>query len=173
MSAAAASLSIIRTPTLRLALPLVDDFGYLARRMRPDEIEQFLAVTGATDYHSDTAARVFAAIPGHAYAIVGADNRPVMAGGFEPIRPGVYEVWGAGTIEGWEKHWRAITLICNRLIRDLLAGPAHRVQTCALASRTQAHEWYERGLRMKPEGRHPGFFADGQAGISYARTRST
>jgi len=171
MTAAAANLSIVRAPKVRLARPILDDFCFLARRMRPDEIAQYLAMTGADEFDSDAAARAMAASRGATFVGVDAANKPIMAGGFEPLRPGVFELWAVGTTEGWEKHWRTITLTCNRLIRDTFAGGAHRVQIVALASRTQAHDWYERGLKLRREGEHPGFFADGQAGITFARVK--
>ena len=171
MSAAAANLSIVHKPKVRLAVPILDDYCYLARRMRPDEIAQFLAMTGASSFDSDAAARAMAASQGATFVGVDRDNVPIMAGGLEPLRPGVFELWAVGTLAGWEAHWRAITLGCNRIIRDAFARGAHRVQITALASRTQAHEWYERGLKLRREAEHPGFFADGQTGITFARVK--
>lgn len=171
MNAASLPLQAVPTPKLRLAVPILEDFGPIARHMRPDEIAQFIALAGLESYHSDTAARAFANTQGPSYVLLDDQKRPVAAGGFDPIRPGVFEAWGIGTLDGWAKHWRGMTFAANRVMRDLFAQGAHRIQTVALASRTGAHEWYERGLRMQREGVHPGFFADGQTGISFARVK--
>lgn len=157
-------------PGCRLSLPTLRDFAWVAERMRPDEIEQWTAKTGAP-YSADGCARAMAAAAGPVFALIDPAGYPIAVGGFDPLRPGVYELWAAGTVEGWERHWRAITLNCARLIRRLFADGAHRVQTVALDSRTRAHEWYERGLGLRREGEHPGWFANGATGITYARTR--
>lgn len=155
---------------VRLATPIVGDFVYLAQNMRDDEIAQWLALTGAADYNPDLCARGFLALTGPAFVLVGPDNLPVVAGGFEPIRPGVYQTWMAGTTAGWAKHWKAITRHSRRLVDGMLRdGVAQRVQTYALASRTAAHTWYERGLGQTFEGVHRSFFADGQDAVCYAR----
>ena len=167
MGADGAAVNVI--PTLRLASPLLEDFVYLAARMRPDEIAQFLAIAGLTDYHADTAARAFANIRGPAYVLVNAQGYPIVAGGFEPLRPGVFEGWQVGTMDGWATHGRAITRVNRRLLNALLADEAHRVQTIALTSRTDAHRYYE-ALGMTCEGVLHKHFTDGQDGLLYART---
>ena len=154
----------------RLSLPTLRDFAWVAERMRPDEIDQWTAKTGAA-YHAEACAMAMANTAGPHFALVDAAGYPVGVGGFDPVRPGVYECWAAGTLEGWDAHWRAITLTCARMMRRLFADGAHRIQTTALSSRTRAHEWYERGLSMHREGEHPGWFADGATGITFARTR--
>lgn len=164
-------LHLVPKPALRIASPVIEDFGYLARRMRPDEVAQWLALTGLPDYNADECARVFAAMRGPSYALIGPDGKPILLGGFEPVRAGVYRAWLLGSMAGWDAHWHAITRICRRLLRDLLAGDAHRVEVYALASREAAHGWYVDGLRMTREGTHPGWFADGQDAVSFAATK--
>lgn len=155
--------------TLRLARPLLEDFAYVAKRMRADEREQFVALSGLAEYDPDVCARVCAAIPGPAWAYVDGDGYPVLLGGFEPIRPGVYEGWHMATEDGWQRYGRQFHRLCIRLMRDLFASGAHRIQTCALVSRTAAHTWYER-IGMAREGVLNGYCADGQAAIMFART---
>lgn len=154
----------------RLTGALLRDFAWVADRMRPDEIDQWLAKTGSPTYSADACARAMANAA-NTFALIDPAGYPVGVGGFEPLRPGVYELWAAGTVDGWDRHWRAITLECARMIRRLFADGAHRVQTVALASRTQAHEWYERGLGLHREAEHPGWFANGATGVTFARTR--
>lgn len=159
-------------PALRVAAPILDDFAHIARRMRPDEIEQFLAFTGESEYRSDVAARALAMMTsGPTYAFVGRDAMPVVVCGFAQERPGVYEAWMAGTLEGWSAHGMGITRLCRRLIDGLLASLAHRVQVTALASRTQAHDWYVRGLGMELEALLRGYAASGADAIVFAKVR--
>lgn len=157
-------------PEIRLGAPIVQDFAYIASRMRPDEIAQYLALTGLHEYVPDVAARALMASPGHSYVMVDRAGLPVLVGGFVPVRRGVFEGWLAGTDEGWATNWRAMTKVCRGLMDDLFANGAHRVETFALASRVQAHEWYERSLKMQREGTLRGYFADGQDAVVFART---
>ncbi len=159
-----------RIPDLRLGIPLVQDFAWIADRMRPDEVQQFLSFSGMHEYVPDIAARSMAMCNGPAFVFVDPQNLPVIVAGFIPLRRGVYEAWMAGTMEGWAKHWRAITKVCRREMDRLLNNGAHRIQICAQAKREKTLEWYERGLLMKREGTHKGFCADGTDAVMFART---
>lgn len=154
---------------ITIVTPLVEDYAYLARIMRDDEKAQFAAMTGADSYVSDIAARAYAATPGPAWAMLGADGRPFFAGGVEPIRPGVYAAWMIGSPEGWELHWHAITRFCRRVLRQAMEQGAHRIEVTTLASRTPARAWYRDFLGMHYEGTHHKATADGQDVVVYAR----
>ena len=156
-------------PQIRLGAPIMQDFAYIAANMRPDEIEQYLALTGLQEYVSDVAARSLVASPGSQFVMVDRLGLPVLVGGFCPVRSGVVEGWLAGTTQGWAEHWRAMTKVCRGLMDDMLANGAHRIETFALASRTQAHEWYERSLFMQREGVLRGYFANGQDAVVFSR----
>lgn len=156
-------------PEIRLGTPIVQDFAYIAAHMRSDEVQQYLALTGLPEYVSDVAARSLIASTGSQFVMVDRGNMPVLVGGFCPVRDGVFEGWLAGTEDGWEHHWRAMTKVCRGLMDDLLASGARRIETFALASRTQAHEWYERSLLMQREGVLRGYFADGQDAVVFSR----
>lgn len=149
---------------MRLAYPLLDDFCWLARNMRPDEKEQFAAFAGM-DYDPDTAARVLSATRGDSWALVGDDGVPVAVGGLEPVSAGTVQAWAMGTLEGWAAHWHAITRASRKLIAR---SGARRVQVMALASRTRAHHWYEKGLGMQREGVLRAY-ASGQDVVMFAR----
>lgn len=155
----------------RLANLIVEDVAYLARRMRADEIAQYLALTGLQEYDPAVAARAFLAIRGPTYTVVGDDDLPVCCGGFEEVMPGVWQPWMVGTMDGWAKHWRFITKTSRRLMDDLFTHGARRIQTFALASRKDACAWYARGLKQEFEGLHRAWFADGQDAVCYARVR--
>lgn len=159
-------------PRITLAAPIVEDFAYLARRMRPDEIAQHVAAHGDDAYCPNAAVKRFLSTPGPCWTFVGEDGLPVAAGGFAPLRRGVYEAWLLGTMERWDSHWYPMTRLFRRMIRDMLReGLAHRVQVTALASRTAAHEWYERGLGMQWEAHLKGYCADGQDAIMFTITK--
>jgi hypothetical protein len=157
---------------LRLVRPTLMDLAYLAVHMRGDEIEQYLALTGADTYDADTAARGFAAIPGVSFALVAPDDLPVCAGGFEQVRPGVWQTWMVGTDDGWARYWRGMTKHTRRVMDALLAADGNRrIQTNALATRRAAHEWYRRGLGMQDEGVWRSFGVHGEDVMCFARVR--
>ncbi len=156
-------------PLLRLARPLLEDFVYVAKRMRADERDQFIAMSGLPRYDADVCARAGANTPGASYAYVDRTGHPVLLGGFEPIRPGVFEGWHMATDDGWQKYGPLFHRLCIRLMNNLFANGAHRIQTCALTSRIQAHAWYER-IGMMNEGVLSGYCTDGQDGVMFART---
>lgn len=158
---------------IAVTTPILEDFAYLARQMRPDEIEQHLAFTGDDEYDANEAALRFATLPGPKFVIT-ADGLPVVAGGFWPVRPGVYEGWQAGTTAGWEQHWRTITKHTRRLNDALLAaGHCHRLQLCALAGRDKTFEWYERSLGYAREAVLTGYCANGRDAVMFVRTKET
>jgi hypothetical protein len=155
-----------------LGHPSALDIAWLCGAMRADEIQQWLALTGRTEYDADLAARGLLALAGPSFCLVDRSGIPFCAGGFEEVRPKVWQTWMVGTEDGWARYWRAITKYSVTLADNLLAdGSAHRIQTYALASRERAHEWYERGLKMQFEATHRRFFADGQDAVCFARVQ--
>lgn len=158
-------------PPVRVSVPQVRDYAYIADRLRPDEREQFVAFTGMDGYNPNVAARAWILTGGLAYTLIDRDDRPFALGWFEQIRPGVWETSGIGTPDGWAQHWYAITRECRRRMAYLFENGAHRIQIVALASRTQAHGWYERGLQMQFEGTLRGFCANGADAVIYARLK--
>ena len=56
-------------------------------------------------------------------------------------------------------------------MQGLFDAGARRLQTGALASRTKAHEWYVRGLKMKPEGVCEGFGLGGEDMATFVRLK--
>ena len=155
----------------RLALPILEDYAYIARRMREDEQEQFCAFAGLDTYNPDVAARAYAATPGPQFVLVDGQGYPAVVAGFEPVRPGVYAAWQSSTADAWAGHWRTITKVTRRTIDRMLATDAHRIELAALATRTAAHEWYERGLGLRPEGVLRAYGANGADAVLFAKTR--
>lgn len=156
---------------LILGVPTALDLCYLATRMRDDERLQFAALTGITRDIAENAGRTYVAARGPLFALYD-DTGAVMAGGFEPVRPGVFEAWAVGTPEAWRRHWREISLCCGRLVRRMLREQAHRIQLLAIPSRTAAHEWYERVLGLASEGIQKAAASDGGDLVMFARVRT-
>lgn len=126
---------------------------YICERMRTDEIEQYVAFSETQEWNPEVAAAAFIAQRGLKFTILGPDGYPAASGGYFPVHAGVMQSWMCGTEDGWRTSWRAITQGCRWLADGLFdGGGTRRLQTIALASRTQAHEWYERGLGMRREG---------------------
>lgn len=150
---------------------LIEELAYLARKMRPDEIEQDLAMTGMTEYDPEQAILKMAAVHGPKFVIL-ADYTPVVAGGFWQVRPGVWEGWQLGTMEGWDKHWWHITRVTRKLNDRMLARPeVHRLQLYGLAGRDKTFEWYERSLGYRREATLSRYCANGADAVLFARIK--
>ncbi len=150
---------------------LIEDLAYLARNMRPDEIAQDLAMTGAAEYDPQQAILKMAAVHGPKFVLL-ADGVPVVAGGFWQVRPGVWEGWQLGTMAGWEKHWRAITRWTRKLNDRMLAYPnVHRLQLYGQAGRDKTFEWYERSLGYRREATLSRYCANGDDAVLFARIK--
>lgn len=143
--------------------------------MREDEIVQYLALTDATEYDFQVAARGFINMPGVKFSLVAVEEGGPFVyciGGFSEVKKGVWQSWMAGTDWGWQHRWRTITKASLWLREKLFEeGLARRVQTTALASRTQALEWYEKSLHLKPEGIWAEYGSNGEDVACYSMTR--
>lgn len=146
---------------------------FLVDNMRADEIEQYIALTGAETYRKDVvvSGMLNMMLTGPAFTVVGADGLPVSAGGYTEVIPGVYNSWMVGTQAGWDKYWRRIT-IGTRWVMDFMFEEmgARRLQTSALVSRDAACWWYQKSLKMVPEGVWVRFGRDGEDVACFART---
>lgn len=156
--------------SLRLARPALEDFAYIAKRMRPCEREQFLAVSGMREYDPDITARALSMARGPTFALVDGKGVPVLLGGFEPKRRGVYEAWLVGTTDGWDKYWRRFTRECGRQVDAMLTMHAHRIEVYALENMVRVHAWYET-IGFAREATLKGYCADGRDAVMYARVR--
>lgn len=145
--------------------------SYLCEHMRKDEIEQYLALTGAKEYDYETAARGFSNMGGMKFTVLGDDNLPAAAGGYEEVSPGVWQSWMVGTQAGWDAQWRSLTKATRWLMAGLFDLGARRLQTNCLSSRTRAIDWYERSLGLQREGTWRQFGSDGQDVACFARVK--
>lgn len=142
---------------------------YLCERMRPDEIEQYVALSGATQYDPEVAARGFMNIGGLKFTVLGTDFLPVASGGYEEVRPGVWLSWMVGSMDGWSTHWRSMTKGARWLMSGLFEMGARRLETRVLCSRTRAIEWYERSLGLVYEGTARKYGKNGEDVACFAR----
>lgn len=156
-----------------LISPTVGDILYIASRMREDEIEQFLAMTGLKEYDPDVMTKAVLGSMGNvSFVLLDNDAVPYCAGGFTQVLPMVWQTWMMGTPIGWEKNWRDITKYSRRMMDNLLkSGQANRIQCYSLRARTNAQLWYKRGLGMKFESHIEKLFADGQDGTCYVKIK--
>lgn len=152
-----------------LVKPSLHDLRFLCERARPDEAAQYEALAGLPWLPEAVAADYFSR-RGPQFALLDWNGAPLVAAGFEFVTPGVWRAWMVGTPQAWDAHWRAITLNTNRIMR-LLLRTERRLELLVLASRTQACEWYERGLRMQREGTHLHYGVNGETALTYARVR--
>lgn len=140
--------------------------------MRPDEIEQYLAVTGETDYCPVSAAYEMARIVGPRWSIVDNDGKPLVTGGVQWLREGVGRAWMAGTMQAWQQHGIGITRICRKNFeRCIDGGHFDRIEILALPHREGARDWYVRGLRFEYEGLRKRYH-HGHDFVAYAKTRA-
>ena len=127
---------------------------YLCERARDDERIQYAALSGHEFYDPERAWYEFVGLTqqGPHFTALDAENMPAAAGGYHMVFPGVWQSWMVGTQEGWDNHWRSITKGCRWLAEQLFDQGARRLQTSALASRTDAIRWYVKSLKMEPCG---------------------
>ncbi len=141
---------------------------YLCARARPDEIDQFEALTG-TKYNPEAAAVGFWSSGPWSIAVAHPSGEPAAAGGYEEVSPGLWQSWMVGTEKGWDEMWidihRATRFLTEKLVDS---GVVRRLQTTALAERTEARRWYER-LGLHHEGTMRGMAYDGRDVVMYGR----
>jgi len=121
---------------------------YLAENARPDEIEQYVKLTGLDVYDPRALASYFWNERGPKFTLIGRDGMPAIAGGYINVDEGVWQSFLVGTLKGWETDWRSITKAALWMIEAMFEVGAKRLETYVLSSRTKAIEWYERSLKL-------------------------
>ncbi len=142
---------------------------YIAERMRPDEIQHWLAVSGAKAYDPEVAAAGFIGTPGLKFSVLHTDGNPAICGGFHESHRGCWEGWMVGTERGWSECWRSITKGSRWLIDELFTSGARRVSISTIAERVAACSWYDEGLGLQWEGTHRAAGAHGEDIVFYSR----
>ena len=156
------------SPPRSVVAPKLEALLYLCQRARPDEVEQYEALTFG-EYDPEAAATAFWRAGKWALAVAHPDGRPAAAGGYEEVAPGVWQSWMVGTPDGWREMWVDIHRATRYLTEALVdSGLARRLQTNVLAKRSEARAWYER-LGLIYEGTMVGFAAGGEDVAFYGR----
>jgi len=150
---------------------------HVCHHMRLEEQVQHLAFMADTeterpDYNPRAAAASFLAADGLGAFYCNDQGKPVLCGGWQPTLPGVWSSWMVGTDEAWESYWRDVTKGTRWTMDKLMQGGARRLETCVLASRTAAWEWFERHLGMQREGVRREYTPAGEDVFLYSYTRS-
>ena len=149
------------------------DLWLVCRDMRPDEIEQTLAFNFMDAYDHEAVALSLANQPGPKITIADGAGHAYLCGGAMEVSPGVFHGWMVGTLEGWQQHGQYITRVSRWFMDHLFTHyGARRLQITALSSRTEACTWYQRGLRMTPEGVKRGYGKHGEDCVEFSRLRT-
>ena len=144
---------------------------HVAEGMREDEIEQYLALSGADSFDPNDVAASLWLKHGCAFSVLNDKGLPVICGGYYPSTPGLWHSWAIGTYEGWEKHWRAATKATRALIQELFDNGARRLETVCLASREEANHWHTKGLGLQLDDVWHNYGAHGEDVRLYAISR--
>lgn len=150
-----------------LVQPTIIDLIKVCRQLPDDERVQYQAFQGVA-FVPDEAAVRFACMEGPRWALVDADGEPIIVGGFTWIREGVWQDWLLTTPAAWERHWRTVTKVCRRVMDQMLATEAHRLQCIALAGREGARRWYG-ALGYRHEGVLRQFGHNREDAVIYSR----
>lgn len=147
--------------------PLLLDFIKVCVRLPQDERDQLEALTGQT-FDVDGAAVGNFMVNGPKWVIKW-DNEPIIVGGFEYQRKGVWRDFMLTTPEAWSEHWFPVTRICRRVMDSMFSsGTAHRLECISDARREKAHRWYKT-LRYDREAVMRGYCTDGRDAVMYSR----
>jgi hypothetical protein len=154
--------------------PVLLHWIHVARAVPLDQHEHFTAMTGFP-YDIDGVAVGNFMVQGPKWAILAEDGLALAVGGFAPQRPGVFRDFFLSTPEAFSKaNYRGVTRICRRLMDDLLAAGAHRIECVVPASRVrkmpELDRWYTI-LGYHKEATHYGYCANGDDAFCYSRVK--
>lgn len=108
--------------------------------------------------------------PGPRWAICTEDGMPLAVAGCRMVRAHVYQTWFLSGTELWT-HGKKVTEVTQKVMREVLADDAHRIETICLASRKDTRAWYESvGLHFEAE--FPNYGVSGKSAVQYAITRT-
>jgi hypothetical protein len=163
---------VLPKPPANIRPPRLSDVWQMCANLRPDEIEQYMALSSADAWDFEEAARKFDRMMGPKICLHDTAGAPIMVAGWEPLTPGCYDGWMIGTTDGWAKHALSITRATRWGMDYLMASGARRLQIATLADRHAACAWYEHGLKMREEGTQALYGRHGEDVTTYVRLRS-
>lgn len=157
--------------TLFLRDPNLMDVALCARMLIDADREQWAEFTGRPYGDGESAALECWYYEGPKWAIADSEahGMALAVAGCRRVRPYVYQTWFLSS-EGLWTHGKAVTDITRKVMLEMLADDAHRIETLCLASRKDARSWYEAvGLHFEAE--FPNYGVSGAAAVQYAITR--
>lgn len=154
-----------------LTKPLLADYLFIAHHLPEDQQRQASALSDGSPYDPERFALAMACRVGPKWALVQQDGTPVAIGGYDMIRPGVWQDYLIGTVDGWKHYWRSITKHCNQVMAFMLKEEAWRLQCVALADRTMAHKWFK-AVGLEYEGTLRNYGAAGEDCFMFSRVRA-
>lgn len=155
--------------TISVASPTMLDLLRICDQARPDEIAQYVALTGM-EWSTDQVASDMFNKSGAKFVFLD-DDTPFCVGGWETVIDGVYQSWMVGTMHYWEKYWRSITKLSRQTMEFMFSQGARRLQVCVDTKRTKTCEWYVRGLKLELEGVLYSFGINGEDMAMYVKFR--
>jgi hypothetical protein len=107
--------------------------------------------------------------------VLKAQDEPVLIGGFNYIRKGVWQDFLITTPDAWGANWFAVTRHCRRAMDAMFqSGQAHRIQCIVpvkrLKERPELAKWYK-VIGYTREALMYGYYANGADAYSYARVK--
>ena len=156
--------------SIYMAKPTMVDILRICHDARPEEIEQYEAVTGLVWECDDVVSALYNKV-GVKFAFMDG-NVPFSVGGWDPVIDGVWQSWMIGTVDNWAKYWRSITKLSRRTVDFMFSDPdTRRLQITALSSRTKACEWFVRGMKFQYESTMKCFGVGGEDISIYVKFR--
>jgi len=152
--------------------PLVLDFVKICILMPADERAQVEMLSGQK-YDIDAVAIGNYMVEGPKWVIKDG-NEPLVVGGFQQQRPGVWRDYMLTTPQAWEeKYWFAVTRTCRRAMDSMFkSAQAHRLECITpmsrLIARPELKRWYSL-MGYRPEGVRRGYCSNGADAMAFAR----
>lgn len=120
--------------------PLLTDIIQVVAQMDDMQREQWRAFNDGEFAVDDVAAALHLG-PGPKWVLLDGE-RPLVVGGFTPVRKGVYHDWMAYAPEAFILHWRAVSKQARTMVRYMMQH-AHRLECTCLAARVpEILDWY-------------------------------
>lgn len=156
--------------SLILRKPNLMDVALCASKLIEADREQWCEFGVIDKWDASAVALECWSYAGPKWAICGEDGMPLAVAGCRRMRRHVYQSWFLSGNELWT-HGKKVTEVTQFVMREMLAGDAHRIETLCLASRSDARSWYETiGLHFEAE--FPNYGVSGAAAAQYAIYRT-
>lgn len=148
------------------------DIWIMCNSLRPDDVEHYMAFSFLPEWDFEAAASEFHSRPGLKFCYQSDSGYPLAVMGFTPMTRGCVDAWMCSPLSTWESCSFGLTRAARWAMACMFdkAG-VRRIQTETITSRESACEWYERGLKMKPEGVKPSFGRNGESVACFSRLR--